>query len=219
MRILASDGSDITSKTTDAQLGALLHLRNDILPSYIGNAYQAGDLNIMAKQFADRVNTLLTSGNISDGPPAVPGVALFTYDTTNDTNVAATLAVDSTVTTDQLATINPGPPEVSNGVPLALSALASPVQAADKIDNLSYSQYYGQLAGSVGTALSDASSGQDVQQSLVSQAKDLRAKYQGVSLDEEATILIQFQRAYQATSKFLTVLDQLTQTALSILST
>ena len=41
IRIQGSDGSDITSKTTGAQLGALLHLRNQILPSFIGDAYQA----------------------------------------------------------------------------------------------------------------------------------------------------------------------------------
>jgi flagellar hook-associated protein 1 FlgK len=218
VRIQSYDGSDITSKTTGAQLGALLQLRNQILPSYIGDAYQPGDLNVMAKQLADRVNQVLTSGNISDGPPAVPGVPLFTYDTTNATNTAASLSVNPTVTPDQLAAISPGPPEVSNGVPLALSALASPVQDADKVNGVSYSQFYGQLAGRVGSALNDATNSQDVQQSLLSQAKDLRQQYQGVSLDEEATTLMQFQRAYQATSKFLTVLDQLTSEAINLLS-
>jgi flagellar hook-associated protein 1 FlgK len=219
VRILGADGKDITAETTGAQLGALLHLRNQVLPSYIGDAYQAGDLNVMAKQFADRVNSLLTSGNISDGPPPVPGVPLFTYDTANATNTAATLAVDPSVTPDQLAAISLGPPEVSNGVPLALSAMASPVQDADKVNGLSYSEFYGQLAGRVGSALSDATNNQDVQQSLLTQAQNLRQQYQGVSLDEEATILMQFQRAYQATSKFLTVLDQLTETAIDMLPT
>jgi len=219
VRIEAYNGTDITSQTTGAQLGALLHLRNDILPTYLGDSTQAGDLNVMAKQFADRVNSLLTAGNISDGPPAVPGVALFTYDTANATNTAATLAVGATVTPDQLAAISPGPPEVSNGVPLALSALASPVQAADKVNGLSYSAFYGQMASRVGTALSDATNNLDVHNSLLSQAKDLRQQYQGVSLDEEATTLMQFQRAYEATSKFITVLDNLSDEAINMLVT
>jgi flagellar hook-associated protein 1 FlgK len=217
VRIQGPDGSDITSKTTGAQLGALLHLRNQVLPSFIGDAYQPGDLNTMAKQLADRVNQLLTSGNITDGPPAQAGVPLFAYNSADATATAASLSVDPSVTTDQLAAISPGPPTVSNGVPLALSALASPVDDADKINGLSFSQFYGQLAGRVGTALNDATNNQDVQQSLLSQAKDLRQQYQGVSLDEEATILMQFQRAYQATSKFLSVLDQLTENAINIL--
>jgi flagellar hook-associated protein 1 len=218
VRIQGSDGTDITSKTTGAQLGALLNLRNQILPTYIGDAYQTGDLNVMAKQFADRVNQLLTSGNITDGPPAQAGIPLFTYDSTAP---AATISVNPAITPDQLAAITPAPdsstPEVSNGVPLALAALASPVQDADKVNGLSFSQFYGQMAARVGTALSDATSGQDVQQSLLAQAKDLRQQLQGVSLDEEATILMQFQRAYQANSKFVSVIDELTQSAIDIL--
>ena len=218
MHVYASDGSDITGKTTGGgQLGALLELRNQTLASFIGDGTQPGDLNRMAKQFADRVNQILTSGNISDGPPPVSGVPLFTYDPTNDAAVAQTLAVDPSVTTDQLATIDSGPPYVSNGVPLALSQLATPLQDADKISGVSYSQYYGQLAGRVGSALNDATNSQQVQQSLLAQAKDLRQQYSGVSLDEEATILIQFQRAYQANSRFITVLDQLTQSAIDLL--
>ncbi len=217
VRIVASNGTDITSKTTGAQLGALLNLRNQILPTYIGDAYQSGDLNVMAKQFADRVNQLLTSGNITDGPPAQPGIPLFTYDSTA---AASTISVNPAITPDQLAAITPATDstaEVQNGVPLALAALASPVQDTDKVNGLSYSQFYGQMAGRVGTALSDATNGQDVQQSLLAQAKDLRQQLQGVSLDEEATLLMQFQRAYQANSKFVSVLDELTQSAIDIL--
>src|SRR5690349_7509556 len=141
MHVYGSDGSDITVQTTGGQLGALLQVRNQTLASFVGDGTQPGDLNRMAKQFADRVNQVLTSGNISDGPPAVSGVPLFTYDATNDTAVAQTLAVDPSVTTDQLATIDWGPPYVSNGVPLALSQLATPLQDADKIDGISYNQF------------------------------------------------------------------------------
>jgi flagellar hook-associated protein 1 FlgK len=217
MQILGSDGSDITAKTTGGQLGALLNVRNNVLASLIGSASQQGDLNSMAQQFADRVNTILTSGNISDGPPAVSGVPLFTYDASNGTAVAKTLAVDSTVTTDQLATIDPGPPSVSNGVPLELSQMTTPLEDADKIDGVSYSEYYGQLAARVGDELNQATDGQEVQQSLLTQAKDLRQQYSGVSLDEEASILLQFQQAYSANSRFITVLDQLTQETIGII--
>jgi flagellar hook-associated protein 1 FlgK len=51
----------------------------------------------------------------------------------------------------------------------------------------------------------------------VAQAQSQRQQASGVSLDEEATILVEFQRAYQATSKFITVLDQLTQTTIDML--
>ena len=198
-------------------MGALLKLRNQILPEIMGDGTQAGGLNVMAKQFADRINQLLTSGNITDGPPAEAGLPLFTYDTTDATAVAGSIVVNPDLTAVQLAAITTGPPAVSNGVPLALSAMVNPLQDADKVSGLSFSQYFGQLAARVGSLLNDGQNSLDVQQSLLSQAKDLRQQYQGVSLDEEATILMQFQRAYQAASKFLSVLDQLTETTINIL--
>ncbi len=131
MQLRASDGSAITAN--GGQLGALFQLRNQVMPSLIGDGYQAGDLNQMAKTFADRVNQLLTSGNITDGPPPQPGVPIFTYNTDDPNSVASSLAVDTTVTSGQLAAIQVGPPEVSNGIPLALSALAVPTQDVDRV--------------------------------------------------------------------------------------
>jgi len=219
LQLLAGDGTDITSQTTGGQLGAVLNMGNQVIPSYIGGSNQAGDLNTMAKQFADCVNQLLTSGNISDGPPPVPGVPLFTYDTTNDTNVASTLAVDPSVTGGQLAAISPGPPEVSNGVPLALSQLATPQNASQEIDGVSYSQYYGNMAANVGTQLQNATNNVQVDQSLLSQAQSQRQQLSGVDLNEEAITLVEFQRAYQANTQFITILDTLTQDTINILGT
>jgi flagellar hook-associated protein 1 FlgK len=214
MRVQAWEGSDIAN--TGGQLGALLKLRNEVMPSLIGDRYQTGDLNLMAKQFADRVNQLLAGGNTAAGQPGVP---IFQYNPDDPTSIASAIKVDTSVTPDQLAAVSAGPPTVSNGVPLALSALAVPTQDADRINGFSFSQFYGQVAGAVGGLLNDSKNNADVQQSLLTQAKDLRQQYQGVSLDEEATTLMQFQRAYQANAKYLSVLDQLTQTAIDILKT
>lgn len=216
-QLSAADGTDLTSQTTDGQLGALLDMRNRILPSIAGDATQIGDLNRLAKQFADRVNDLFTWGSISDGPPAVPGVPLFQYDAVNATATAASLAVDPAVTPGQLAAIDPGPPYVGNGVPLAIAQLAMPASDDDRIDGISYAEFYGKIAGDVGSQLQTAQDGQQVQRSLVAQAKNQRQQLSGVSLDEEAMILVEFQRAYEANSKFITVLDQLTQDTLDIL--
>jgi flagellar hook-associated protein 1 FlgK len=216
-QLLVGTGTDITAQSTGGQLGAILDMRNRVLASYIGDSNQPGNLNQMAQQFADRVNQLLTSGTTSDGPPPVPGVPLFTYDTTNATNVAETLAVDPSVTPDQLAATNPGPPYVSNGVPLALSQMANPQDDADKIDGFSYTQYYGNMAANVGSQLQNAQNNVAVNQSLLAQAQNQRQQLSGVDLNEEAMILVEFQRAYQANSQFITVLDQLTQDTINIL--
>lgn len=218
-RLLAADGTDVTGQTRGGQLGALLDLRNSILPAIAGDANQTGDLNRLARQFADRVNQIFTNGEISEGPPPVPGVALFQYDTTNATAIAGTLAVDPNVTSDQLAAIDPGPPYTGNGVPLALAGLALPGNDDDRIDGISYTEFYGKIASGVGSRLQAAQEAEQVQQSLVAQAKNQRQQISGVSLDEEAITLIEFQRAYEANSKFISVLDQLMQDTLDILRT
>jgi flagellar hook-associated protein 1 FlgK len=217
--VLASDGKDITASITGGQLGSLLNLANTVLPSYLGDASQPGDLNTLALKFASHVNDLLTQGYQTDGANPVAGVPLFTYDTTNNTNVAQSLKVDSTVTPDELAAITLGPPEVSNGVALALSQLANPTNSQDEIGGVSYTEYYGSMASNVGSLLSTATNQQQAQQSAVAQAQNLRQQMSGVSLDEEATLLIQFQRAYEANSKLITVLDQLTQDTINLLPT
>jgi flagellar hook-associated protein 1 len=159
----------------------------------------------------------LTSGNISDGPPPQPGVPLFTYDTTSPVRVAATLSVDPSVTPSQLAAISPGPPEVSNGVPLALSQLANPTDPADEINGFSFSQFYGNLAANVGSQLQQAQNSTQVQQSLVAQAQNQRQQISGVDLNEEAMVAVEFQRAYEANSRLITVLDQLTLDTINML--
>jgi flagellar hook-associated protein 1 FlgK len=171
----------------------------------------------MARSFADRVNQLLTSGYVAGGDPPEPGVALFQYLTTDDTHVAHSLAVDETVLPGQLAAINPGPPQVFNSIPLALSQLGQPQSAADKVDGMSYSAFYGSMAARAGSALNFARDELGLRQSTVAQAKELRQQMSGVSLDEEATIMIQFQRAYEANSRLITVLNQMAEELLNIL--
>jgi flagellar hook-associated protein 1 FlgK len=191
-----------------------------------GDSQQQGQLNVLAQSVADRVNTILTSGNISDAVaatsttaaiPAVPGVPLFTYDSTQANDIAGSLSVPTTMTAGQLAAIEPGPPEVSNGIPLELANLSTPQSAADEIGNVSYTQYFGNMAAFLGTAISDAQSSQTTAQGLVTQAQDLRQQTSGVSLDTEAIKVLEFQRSYQAVSKMVTMLDSLTQTVIDMI--
>jgi len=214
--IRSSDGTDITSQITTGQLGALLNFRDTVIPSYLGDAYQQGGLNIMAQQFADRVNSLLSNGYVS---ASQPGLKLFAYDATDPTHVAQNLRLNPDITASQLAAISAGPPQVSNGVPLALSNLAAPQGPADEIGGASYTSYYGNMASKVGSLLSTATNDQQVQQSAVAQAQNLRQQRSGVDYNEEAITLVEFQRAYDANSRLISVLDQITSDVINMIST
>jgi flagellar hook-associated protein 1 FlgK len=59
----------------------------------------------------------------------------------------------------------------------------------------------------------------DTESAMLTQVKNLRDSVSGVSLDEEAVDLIRFQRAYQASARFISLIDQLTADMIGILGT
>jgi flagellar hook-associated protein 1 FlgK len=105
-----------------------------------------------------------------------------------------------------------------NGVALSLSALANPGNPSDEINGQSYTQFFGSIAAQVGSQLSMAQSAQSAQQDMVTQAQSLRQQVSGVDLNTEATQVLQLQESYQAASKMLNVIDNLTQTVLGLIT-
>ena len=116
-----------------------------------------------------------------------------------------------------MAAISPGPPEVSNGVALALSQLADPTAAYGRNRRPELHPILCRHGLQCRQLLDNANSNLQTQQSAVAQAQNVRQQISGVSLDEEATILIQFQQAYEANSKLINILDQLTRDTINML--
>jgi len=209
--ILDSNGGDVTSQITGGQLGGLLDVRNRVLASYLGDSQQQGSLNELAQGLADTVNGILESGTVSTASGAASGSALFTYSAGDPTAVAGSLAVNPNITADQLAPVDAS--GAANGNANALAALAS----GASIQGMSFVQYYSQMAASVGQENSNATSNQSTQEQIVSQAKSLRDSVSGVSLDEQAVQVLEFQHAYQACAQVLTVLNTLAQSTLNLI--
>ena len=195
-------GEDISDQLQGGQLGGLLQVKNTLLPSYMSG------LNTLAQSFADQVNTTLSNGVDANGAP--PATGLFSYDPT--TGPALSLSVNP-LTPDQIAAALPTAPG-GNGNALAVAQLSD----AKLVNGYSFAQFYGSVSGGIGRDLSDANQNATTDQQLLTQAQTLRNQVSGVSLDEEATHLISFQRAYEATSKLVTVLDNLTSTTIDMLS-
>ena len=213
--ILDSSGQDVTAHVSRGTLGGLLQLRNTVLPSLQGDGQQVGSLNTLAKFVADRVNTVLQSGQTSAGQSGVP---LFVYDASSNANIARTLAVSSTITAAQLAPVDPGPPLVSNGTALALANLATSANPANQINGKSLLDFYSGIATDVGQRSASANDGQQTATQSLAQARAFRSTVSGVSLDEEAVHLTELQRGYQAASKLISVVDSLTQTLLNMVN-
>jgi len=204
--IVDDSGDDVTGKIADGQLGALLSVRNQVLPSLIGGPSDTGALNTLATQLASSVNGLLT---------AAGGQPLFEQDPNSTTDAAATLAVNSALQPSGLVAASTGPPAVSNGTALALTNLANAQNP--NLNGMTFDQFYGATASAIGSQVNQAQTASTAQTQTVAQARSLRQQLSGVSLDAEATRLMQLQRSYQAASQTITVVDGLLQGLMSMI--
>jgi flagellar hook-associated protein 1 FlgK len=205
------NGADITGQATQGKLAGLLQVRNQAVPYYLGTESQVGELNNLAKSFALRVNTIITGAQTAAGATVTP---LFTYNPSDDTKAASTLAVNA-ITTDQIVTADA---TSGNGVAAELADITNPTNPADLMSNgQSFTAFYGQLAGQTGGDAARAASDLQTQQSLTTQAQNQRTQTSGVSLNDQAAQLLSLQQAYQATARIITILNSLSQTAVNLI--
>ncbi len=77
---------------------------------------------------------------------------------------------------------------------------------------------YSSLVSQIGTDAKSASNTANSYNLVVQQLKQQQASYSGVSVDEEMTNVIQYQKSYTASAKLITVADQMLQTLLNMVS-
>jgi len=197
----SSDGSDVTALVSGGQLGAMVTMRNTLIPSY------QSQLDQLAKNVADVIDSQLNSGVDQSGNP---GAALFSY---NAAAPAQSLSITG-MTPSQLAAASAGNPGGNDNV-MALSTLQN--SAIGGLGGFSATAFFGNLSANLGRDVSNAQNDQTTQQQLLAQAKSLRSDSSGVSLDEEAARLMEYQKTYAATGKLITVIDSMTQTLLGLI--
>jgi len=193
--ILDWQGNDITAQITRGSLGALLQEKNATLPGY------QPDLNTLAQHLADSVNATLAQGVDSNGQ--TPAVGLFTYNAATD--ASSSIAVTG-ITTDQIAAATAAAPG-GNGNAIAMVQLSK----SPALNGFTFTEYFGNLGARVGHDVAVAQQDGEHYADAVAYAQQQRQSATGVSLDEEAAKMLQFQQAYQAVSKMITTIDQLTQ--------
>jgi flagellar hook-associated protein 1 FlgK len=218
---LSVANQDVTSLVNTGSIGAELAFANTTLPSLLGNSQTQGSLNQLAQTIAQRVNTVLEAGQTTAG---AAGVALFTFGAVNGagnpvspTSVASSLGV-ANITGSQLAPQTPASgttAAVANGVATELANLVNPTNPLDMLNGFSYTQAYGNIVSDVGQQASTASDNATTATDILNQATTLRANVSGVSLNDQATQLLQFQQAYQASAQMITVVNTLTQSLMT----
>jgi flagellar hook-associated protein 1 FlgK len=162
------------------QLGGLIAVSET--PGGTIDGYLA-DLDAFAQTTADMVNTAYGGTFFTSGTPA-----------------AGTIEVDpALVNTPSLVTAGTGATG-SNDIALAVSQL----RGNDAIDGV-YKTFVAKVGGDVNNATRMEANAQV----LVDNVENRRQSVQGVSMDEEMSNLVKFQRAYQASARAMSTMDEM----------
>jgi len=101
-----------------------------------------------------------------------------------------------------------------NSIVLQMAGLQN--QAMTPLGGTTLQNYYGNMVGAIGASAQRSQSNLSAQQTIQQQLDAMRQSTSGVSLDQEMTNLLMYQRAYQAAAKLITVADQIYQTLLNM---
>lgn len=158
------------------------------------------NLDLLAATLIQEVNAIHSTGFGLNG---TTGELFFTGSS------AATIAVNSTLVSDPArvqASNAPGEPG-NNAVMLQLAQLAQQRHAA--LGNQTFAESFHRMVTTLGQELATANDRVRDQQIISEMLQRQRASISGVSLEEEMVALTTYQRAYQASARLMTVIDEL----------
>ena len=194
MQDIYSGSTDITSTVVSGQLGGLLQVRDQQIPSLLNQ------VDTLASGLATAVNNVQTTGydlkgNLATNEPLFSSVS--------GTGAAASLSVAIT-DPSQIAASSDGT-SGDNGNANAMYALSNDAI----VDGQSPSDYYSGIVANVGDAVSNATAEQSASNSALQQLNDQLSSESGVSLNEEAANMIQYQQAYAAAAQVVTAINDM----------
>jgi flagellar hook-associated protein 1 FlgK len=177
---------------TSGELKGLIDTRDITVPGYLAQ------LDTIASNLITAVNAVHTTGYGLDN---VTGRPFFSGTS------AATMAVDAVIAADpqRIATAaaanQPGDSSIALAIAQLRTTMASPPESA-----------YASLIATLGVDSRNAQDKVANQETLVQLLSRRREDVSGVSLDEEATNMIRFQRAYEAAARLMTAFDEMLDT-------
>ncbi|HIJ80674.1 MAG TPA: flagellar hook-associated protein FlgK [Desulfuromonadales bacterium] len=201
----------LAPQPTKGQLGATINLRDTIIPGYLKK------VDDLANGIATAVNTQHQAGFDLN---ATAGIAFFSPVTD-----AATIAINPALNSTRLiaaAGANPNAPPAAlpgdNSNALAMAKLQNSTTAAvAKIGSVTFNSYYSSFVSSVGLDVQSSKTTVTQDEAFVKQLTTLRDSNSAVSLDEELTNLMKYQRAYQASAKIVSTVTDMMDVAMGMI--
>ena len=198
-------GTDITTELASGggQLGGLLTARDQSIPNTLAS------LDQLAYGIETQVNTVNNTGTDLDGDNGNAG-NIFNA----PTQVAGSAASMQVVLTDPnkiaAAGLGLGSGDSSN------ATVAANLATQTIINGQTPSNFYSNLVSTLGASVSETTTQNTALSASVTQLQSQVNSLSGVSLDEEASNLEEFQRSYQAASQVFTILNSVMSSALNL---
>jgi flagellar hook-associated protein 1 FlgK len=101
-----------------------------------------------------------------------------------------------------------------NQVALAIAKLQT--QPTMKNESMTFDEFYNGILGELGLRIRRNKVEQEQQDGMVRQFKEIRNSISGVNMDEELTHMVQYQKAYEASARFVKTVDEMMDTVINM---
>jgi len=202
---------NLGTNTLGGEMLGLFNMRDIFIPSV------QGDVDRLAWEVGSQVNLQHTAGAGLDGTPA----SEFFLDTTvvsppassvyqhSARNMAVLIADSNDVAAGLPGTAAPG----DNRNALLMSNIGENI-SIDGIDN--FGSFYSRITSQIGIESNQNELSLGGAEDAVNQLENLREGFVGVSLEEEMISLIQYQRGFESSAKFLSTVDELMDSIINL---
>ncbi|MGE0763552.1 MAG: flagellar hook-associated protein FlgK [Bdellovibrionales bacterium] len=197
---------NVTKQLVGGHVGGLLDVRDNVINGLHDR------MDELAYSFATQVNEAHFEGYNRYGRS---GVILFELPTGLD-GAAANIQVNRDIKEDvgQIAAAGAPNSPGDNRIANVLSALQYKQVMEENTATLD--AYYGSVVGQIGVEAQRANSAQTSQKDIYAQLRNIRESISGVSLDEETTKMIEYQKSFDASARLIRTADEMMDTVLNL---
>ena len=99
---------------------------------------------------------------------------------------------------------------------IALEITKLQTMASMRDETMTFDEYYNGVLTGMGLKIQRNNTEQAQQESMVKQFKEIRSSISSVNMDEELTDMIQYQKAYEASARFINTVDKMMETVINM---
>jgi len=197
---LVSGSQELKAQLNGGTLSSMMDVYSNSIPEY------QTKLDDYVNALVTSVNNLHTKGSTLDTPPQT-GIKFF------DDYKSGKLQVNSQIINNPNKIAISADGTSGNGT---IAQSIADLSSANILNGTTLSNNYSNMISQLGTETLTAQQNADSGNLILQQLEQQKASYSGVSVDEEMTNVIKFQRSYDASAKLIKVADDMLQTLLNM---